>query len=596
MSPRTESRRVPTCVAVAASFLLCPGAAPLSAQVECVRLGTTPEANATTLRGVVFQGDRFVAVGDDGMVVLSTDAIHWPRQATPTAAALRAVAHGEGQFVAVGDRGTVLRSPDGTAWTASDAGTSNALVGVAFGAGRYVALDAGSNLQLPSILVSTNARDWAPVGPVPPAGNGPLLGVHFDAGTFVACGWHGRIATSPDGLSWADHTVATPSTFHGGAHGNGAHVVAGFGEFGMEQVARSTDGATWNMKRQPFQYSALCFGNGRFVGVAFDTACWSADGISWNGASLSGNAGNTFYGVASGMGQFVAVGSGGAIYTSSDPAKWTRRNAEVCPIVAYASGNGVSVGISGNGGMVYSSADGIHYVRRREPSGFLTSIAFGNGVFAVAGNEGILVSKDGVGWAAVAHPDIGGVPVLAFADGAWVAANTGIMASADAVDWDLRVASAGFLTGVARGNGRWIAYGWDGALWSSADGRSWQDCTSPSKRDWDGVTAVDGVFSLHASVGFLVPATAAVSRDGLHWNDALTNGALLRMGRDAATREPALVLAGEWGRAYRLEASDDLRTWSTVGVLTNANGVSTFPLPTAAGGALLLRAVPSTGP
>src|SRR5947207_15423008 len=60
--------------------------------------------------------DRFVAVGPNGRIVTSSDAIQWTLAQSGTSARLDSVAAGNGAFVVTGYRGTVIQSTDGTNW------------------------------------------------------------------------------------------------------------------------------------------------------------------------------------------------------------------------------------------------------------------------------------------------------------------------------------------------------------------------------------------------------------------------------------------------------------------------------------------------
>ena len=105
-------------------------------QVECLRVGSTPEANASTLRAVAFNSDRFVAVGDGGIIVLSINATNWLRQPSPTTSTLYGLTFGGGRFVSVGDAGSVLQSTDGSDWLLANAGVINNFRAIAFGNGN----------------------------------------------------------------------------------------------------------------------------------------------------------------------------------------------------------------------------------------------------------------------------------------------------------------------------------------------------------------------------------------------------------------------------------------------------------------------------
>ena len=82
--------------------------------------GTTGEP----IRSVAWGGGRFVAVGDGGTIVHSTDGATWTAaSATAPEEILTGVAWGGGRFVAVALSGTVVHSADGVSWeSASEAG------------------------------------------------------------------------------------------------------------------------------------------------------------------------------------------------------------------------------------------------------------------------------------------------------------------------------------------------------------------------------------------------------------------------------------------------------------------------------------------
>jgi hypothetical protein len=538
-------------------------------QVECLRVGSTPEANASTLRAVAFNSDRFVAVGDGGIIVLSTNATNWLRQPSPTTSTLYGLTFGGGRFVSVGDAGSVLRSTNGSDWLSANAGVTNNFRAIAFGNGHFVALTANSKL-----MRSTDATTWDGSTNGVPIG-WSLYGIYFGGGLFVACGGDGIILISSDGLNWTNTSVSTASTLKCGAYGNGVFVTAGWVEFGMDQVARSTNGVNWSTSRHSVNYNAFCFGGGLLVGVGASSAQWTLDGNTWTNAYVGAI---NCLSVAFGLGQYVAVGDGGAIFTSTNLSIWTPQNATVCPIVALVSGNGVSVGISGDCGMIYSSEDGVHYVQRRGCGGVLTGLDFGNGIFVTAGSVGILVSSDGTNWTSVPYPPIGELPSLRFEQGLWVAAYKGIISSEDGTNWFLRVQNPGYLTGLTYGNNRWVGFGWHGAIWSSPDGTNWLNCSFPTSANLSPGVFQEGLFSLYAPAGYLQSPMGFVSKDGIHWFDASISGPLLSLRGYNSFSSLTLALAGEWGRNYFVRGSTNLSAWFNMQTITNTAGVTSVTI------------------
>lgn len=570
---------------------------------DCLLRDSTPEANANNLHGITFALDRFLAVGDSGTVMVSTNASEWFRQPTPTQSSLYSVAAGEGQFVAIGDAGCVLRSTNGYDWALATSGLTNNLRAIAFGNGVFVVLDDQYRLR-----VSSDASIWQLSGnSVPPF----LTGLYFGGGLFVAYGLNGVIMTSTNGLNWAGGNVGAATFFTCGAYGGGVFVAAGHEDFMTmpHQVARSTDGRTWNTETFDAPnglWSGLCYGGGRFVGIDDGQIVCSTDGISWGtygqGSTLSRI-------VAYGLGQYLALADGGVIFTATDPSVWTRRSPQVCPIQSLAQGNGVYAG-TGNG-TIYSSEDGVHFIERLVCGGFLTSVIFTNGLFVTSGSVGILRSTDGTNWTTVSPPcsdaisamqyadgmwmavcgnmiisSVDGtnwvtisapcpnpITTMRYADGMWVAGCGSIISSVDGTNWTVQIANAGWLSYLIYGRNRWVGCGWNGLIWSSPDGTNWQNCSYATVASLGPIVFQDGLYSIYSTMTYMVPTTALVSRDGLHWFDASRAGPLLAIHKGGLPNTLILSLAGTWGSTYGLQRSLDLDRWSEIQQITNSTGV-----------------------
>ena len=65
--------------------------------------------------GVTYGGGQFVAVGDKGTIVTSTDGYNWGSPSLVATGSLYAIAYGNGVFTAAGT--LCLTSADGVAWT-----------------------------------------------------------------------------------------------------------------------------------------------------------------------------------------------------------------------------------------------------------------------------------------------------------------------------------------------------------------------------------------------------------------------------------------------------------------------------------------------
>ncbi len=182
-------------------------------------------------------------------------------------------------------------------------------------------------------------------------------------GYFVSTDTDGSTLISTDGITWTAGATApggAPGIFYDVAYGNGRWVT-----FGGQYAFYSTDptGNWQGPNSASAQPNALCYGNGKFVGIqTFTTnATSSVDGITWTAGTLP------------------------------SAAQWES--------VAY--GNGVFVAIAGNSTTAASSTDGITWTARTLPSSqSWTSVTFGKGIFvAVAsGFNQVAYSKDGITW------------------------------------------------------------------------------------------------------------------------------------------------------------------------------------------------------
>jgi hypothetical protein len=144
------------------------------------------------LAGIAYGAGRYVAVGyaSSGAAV-SSDGITWT-PVDPGAATLYAITFAGGRFVAVGDQGTILTSTDGLSYVPRSSGTQQGLDGIAFGASTYVAVGPNG-----TCLTSPDGATWTPR--TLPSAVGAKT-VAFGGTSFVAVG--NGIYTSPDGVNW----------------------------------------------------------------------------------------------------------------------------------------------------------------------------------------------------------------------------------------------------------------------------------------------------------------------------------------------------------------------------------------------------------
>ena len=295
------------------------------------------------LHDVVWNGTNFIAVGDDGKILTSSDGIDWVEQHSGTDAGLDAVAFYGSKVVAVGNGATVLLSLDGGVnWTTKHVADRVNLSGVAINSNQIVA--GGMHLQTGDAFMMRSldgGESWATVQSLPQSGHFVTDLVYVNS-TFVAATdvfspeSDARVMVSSDGDIWNEIILRDEvAALHAILYDGQKYIAAGY----PDAVLASADGFNWTELDTPVDrvsYLSAAWNGSRLV-LAGGITWWywwmgppnferpvglsSADGgATWEIFNIDG-----YYqsnGMAWGNGRFVSVGettpiSGlGAIYTS----------------------------------------------------------------------------------------------------------------------------------------------------------------------------------------------------------------------------------------------------------------------------------------
>ena len=404
----------------------------------------------------------------------------------PQGNALRSVTYGVSSFVAVGDVGTIVTSTDGATWLARKSGNLNDLKGVTYGARKFVAVG-----ELGTILTSSDGRIWSDVSAnfkwTSTSSPRPTLnGITYGNNLFYAVGDNGTLLSSGDGVTWTNNSSGTLTTKNLAAitYSNYTFVAVGANgtvltllNSGVWQVATSGTANSLN---------AVATDRNRFaaVGVA-GTVITSTDGINWS-PQASGT-GNTLLGVnagktAGGVSYFVVTGEAGTLLSSPDGALWSTEVSGTNRDLR-GSGAGSSVfAVVGDGGSIVSAADptGAWTSHLTGPVPSLTSIAYGSSVYVAVGKTGTIVySTDGASWSSVASGTIEDLNSVAYGSNGFVAVGNGgvLLNSFDGSHWSLHFSGTANFNGVTYDSrtayARFVAVGDAGSVATSPDGMTW---------------------------------------------------------------------------------------------------------------------------
>jgi len=475
-----------------------------------------PLPQGRSLFQVEYAQSRYVAVGTDGVVLLSTNAIDWTFRELPVIGRLRSIAYGNGLFVAVGsgiwtsvdatnwvqrnsafwnkiiftnsmflalgNSGAIGTSTNGINWTSKNSGSTSALNDIIWADGLYVVV--GGYYTNSVLLTSSDSIAWSNRTVT----SGALSAVTYGVGRFVAIGSSGGSLTSPDGMNWTRHASSSPPFSYGIAFRNGTFVLAGDG------LWSSTNGVAWasHYSEYPNSLNSVTACPDMFVAVGnAGSIVTSVDGTNW----IRRSAGTwlSLYALAASSNAVLAVGGRGATLLCSNNGTWTYQNvgsSTYMSSVVYADGRFVAAG-GGNGGpTIFQSSNGVSWTSQIQPGAYLNAITFAEKQFVVVGGDGYGI-------------------------------NGFIKTSSNAVNWTSRVIpTTNSLHQICYGNGQFVAAGNRGVILTSADrGATWTERISGISNGIYGMDFVGGLF-----IGGDTYGTILTSSNGTTWSARQING------------------------------------------------------------------------
>jgi hypothetical protein len=483
--------------------------------------------NSRVLAGLVlFLG----AVATQGNEVLTK--WHW-RNPLPQGNTYHNLVFANGNFIALGELGTLLTSTDGTNWTTRDSGTTMDLRDCAYGGGEYVVV--GDN---GTVLTSTNLQSWTPQFA---STFYSLNGIAHANGQFVAVGKQSTIVTSADGVLWESQSSG-PWELHDIVYAEGLYVAGGgnaanANSASVQVLLVSSNGWSWSIRvlgnSGPF-YS-IVHGNGTFAATSgYDMwtgtgALWrSDDGLSWEQLlpvvvplpePIITFAGNKWFLIA-------RSASPGVIQMADDLTAWETVSTSSEPLVAIASNGTGLVAAQANGSFLQSQTAMV-WTNPHPGLGvsYFTALTFLNDQFIGLSAEHWLLSSNGVGWNDIPAPtNTGNLYNLIYAEGLYLAGgeSRSVWVSTNLIDWTnpaSNFTSYPYIsdTRVAYGRGTFVAVAsFESSVLTSSDGLNWtlQNLATNefgSYLNFRDVTFGDGRF---VAVGDTVVAT---STNGTNW-------------------------------------------------------------------------------
>jgi photosystem II stability/assembly factor-like uncharacterized protein len=420
-----------------------------------------------TLEGIAINGSTGVAVGDEGVILLSKDKTISDRITPFSKENFSGVVYAKSKYFVVSQSGNVYSSSIGITWSKIFY-AGNALNGILYGNNTLVAYGKNGGAY------STNGTNWykftTPISSISYCGT-------FANSRFMIGGDSGKIFISVDGKTWVQtNDPANTSDIYGLTYGNNTYLAAGLNQF----IATSKDGRTWEKQIAPLQdadFTGAIFCKDHFVLLSLFDATGMEDKVpkkkvNFYFISKDGKAWTTrgFYldytyvkspwinnWIYSSDGYIYGVGDNGVIEKSKDGLRWAFVNSTTAAFFNDIIKNGTTYVAVGNedsvDGAIFISKDGYRWGQVVNPEipvdekdlylfpmkKMLYTVAYGKGTYVIGGADGILMySKNSVDWAVIKNsPVVDSIMQIEFVKDRFigVTSNGSIIASYDGITW-----------------------------------------------------------------------------------------------------------------------------------------------------------------
>lgn len=556
-------------VSVGADGLVIQGSDPADSSTWTEPTPTTTEH----LMGVVHGNNRYVAVGMNESVITSVDGINWVDGSAGISAGvdLRAVGFdGDSvEFIAVGTNGmgqsVLYTSPDGMNWVADPSfpsfipetraisysselglwqvvgasgswvyGNPGAWVLVSFGFGddyndvlttedgvTYVVGDSGTILRTDpgSVTLWTTVNTGA---------NYDLETISTNDRYLIASGEGGRLLRSnlDNGERWVESI--TPFRFDVQSIAFIEGLLLGVGQ--NFSVSTSGSGFDWTLRDSSTP--------GDLNAVAFDGSITVAVGDDGN-IHRSTNGGDSWSTPAPGIPEdlrdvisapvgFLAVGTGGAVYSSADGLSWAP-----APSVSGFGGtpytgnlsavhyNGTSYAIAGENLTILSSTDGLNWIQRTMGLGDFNDLASKNGTFVVVGDRGLVyTSTNGTQWFSKSSGVLEDLYAVTASDSEFLAVGESgiILTSPNGTTWTSRISTVTQdLFEALYFDESFYAFGEGFALLVSDNSGDWTSQVAPTRNAIHGAAVSQDQFIAVTDLGGILTSPTAGSTGLEEW-------------------------------------------------------------------------------
>ena len=371
----------------------------------------------------------FLAAGQNGTTVFSTDGISWTSGVSAGAANITKVVWGGTQFALINTTNTggqIYRSTNGTSFTSQSTTIGFTATDIGYSSTLNLWAITRSSANTAYVMTSPDLVTWT-ARSVTGSTAGSAYGVVWSGAKFVVSANGPGVASSSDGTTWAIVSNNVTQLGRMVAMPSGAVIAACYNDKGT--AISYNDGVTWGTSitevdtvvgqlrsNNSKAINAITYSGGRYWISASNVngqMYYSTDKKVWFTTQLpTGTAGTSYqalYVNATPTPYWVSpgtTGSAGRVLTSVDGNTWVLRTVPTQGTSwNEAATNGAITVIVNSGNQIASTTDGITFTNRTATpanTAALRSVVYAAGKFVAIGQNGAVYSTDGINWTNVA--------------------------------------------------------------------------------------------------------------------------------------------------------------------------------------------------
>lgn len=365
----------------------------------------------------------FLAAGQNGTTVYSTDGITWTSGVSAGAANITKVVWGGTQFALINTTNTsgqIYRSTNGTSFTAQSTTIGFTATDIAYSSTLNLWVITRSSANTSYVMTSPDLSSWT-ARTITGSTAGSAYGVVWNGSKFVVSTNGPGVVSSSDGTTWAIASNNLTQLGRMVAMPSGAVIAACYNDKGAAISYNS--GVTWGTSITEVDtvvgqfrsnntklINAITYSGGRYWVSASNVSgqmYYSTDKKVWFTTQLpTGTAGTSYqalYVNATPAPYWVSpgtTGSAGRVLTSVNGDTWVTRTVPTQGTSwNEAATNGAITVMVNSGGQIASTTDGVTFTNRTSgTTAALRSVVYAGGKFVAVGASAAVYSTDGITW------------------------------------------------------------------------------------------------------------------------------------------------------------------------------------------------------